>query len=301
MKKKPFRKGPLRAQVKYTLTLRRVWRTSQGLLAWALLPLLRKWFSAYVDDDDEEEKTLKELGDWFLRMAREEADRGADLADAAGKTRPTPTVVTSLAIKKQVEFADIVIGAYLDTDPAGTQMVLAADYVDEYVRSELGAVLAIDLRKEIPGLSARIEEWRNRNVDLIESGIRASSEVVKLKPLVSDVSNVIEHAHAGGLRVEELSEMLQERYEVSMSRANLIARDQILKLNGNINHHRQTAVGITEYTWSTSRDERVRESHQALNRTRQQWISPPSVGHPGHDFQCRCVAIPVPPDWFEAG
>lgn len=299
----PFRKGPLRAETKYVLALRRVWRTAQGLLAWSLLPLLRKWPVPIGDDhndDDDDEDALKELGVWFLKMALEEAARGEDLATASGVERPEPTSVTALTIAKQIDFADVVVGAYLDTDPAGQVTLFSADLVDDYVKKELGSVLAINLRKDIPGLSTLIDEWRLRNVELIESGIMARSEVVKLKSLLSDVSDVIERAYAEGLRVEDLSDILKQRYGVSNSRANLIARDQILKLNGDINHHRQTTVGITEYTWSTSRDERVRKSHQALQGTRQQWISPPSVGHPGQDYQCRCVAIPVPPDWFES-
>lgn len=296
-----FRKGPLRAETAYVRALRRVWRTSQGLLAWSLLPLLRKWARPIEDDDDDdEEKNLQDLGEWFLAMAREEEDRGAELAAELGKARPTPDAVTETAITRQVDHADLIIGAYLDTDPTGQMMLQTADYVDDYVRRELGTVLAINLRKEIPGLSALINEWRDRNVGLIESGIRASSEIVRLRPLISDVSEVVELAHASGLRVEALSDQLRERYGVSNSRANLIARDQVLKLNGDINHRRQTVVGIQDYTWSTSRDERVRKSHQALQGTRQKWISPPSVGHPGQDYQCRCVAIPVPPDWFDA-
>jgi SPP1 gp7 family putative phage head morphogenesis protein len=65
---------------------------------------------------------------------------------------------------------------------------------------------------------------------------------------------------------------------------------------------RQTQAGISEYEWSTSGDERVRSSHDELDGTRQSWDDPPvtnddgDTNHPGEDYQCRCVAIPVLPD-----
>jgi SPP1 gp7 family putative phage head morphogenesis protein len=276
-----------------------VWRTSQGLLSWALLPLLHRWPRPIEDEGEAEEENQQAL-EPIAEMAEEEAELGADIMDAIGATFPITTAVTLLSIAEYIDFGDLLIGAYLDRDPAGSAMARTADITDNYVRRELGSHLAINFREQVPGLPLLIDDWIARNVNLIESGIRANTEAVRLKPLVSDVSAVIQRAYADGLRVEDLSRILQERYGVSNSRANLIARDQVLKLNGNINQHRQTAAGIEAYTWSTSRDERVRKSHQRLHRTRQQWISPPSVGHPGQDYQCRCVAIPVPPDWFEA-
>jgi SPP1 gp7 family putative phage head morphogenesis protein len=73
----------------------------------------------------------------------------------------------------------------------------------------------------------------------------------------------------------------------------LIARDQTLKLNSAITKDRHIAAGISEYTWSTSLDDRVRPEHEALEGTKHSWDAPPEPGHPGEDFQCRCVAIPV--------
>ena len=54
-------------------------------------------------------------------------------------------------------------------------------------------------------------------------------------------------------------------------------------------------LGITQYIWRTSRDERVRESHLVLEGKTFSWDSPPDVGHPGQDINCRCTAEPVIP------
>jgi len=111
----------------------------------------------------------------------------------------------------------------------------------------------------------------------------------QVEEIFSDPSNF-------GLRVEELQAMLLERADVSVSRAELIARDQTLKLLGQINEERQTAAGVESYEWSTSNDERVRDEHQILEGTTQSWDSAPEPGHPGEDFQCRCVAVPIIPE-----
>lgn len=292
-----FKKPPLRAISRYTVALRGVWGTAQGLLSWALIPVLRRW-PAPIDDADDDEPPL-EIWRWLLDLAAAEAARGIQIAAGIGRDRPDPDEVSMDAIDAQFAFADLIIAAYLATDPSRHAAEQVAGMVDGYVRRELGEALRIPISRDVPGLQWHIDEWRRRNIVLIESGIRASAERVQLKPLLSDVEAVVRDAYRHGMRVESLSEHLQARYGISKSRANLIARDQVLKLNGQINGHRQAAAGIAEYEWSTSRDERTRKSHRALQGTRHKWISPPAVGHPGQDYQCRCVAIPVPPDWLE--
>jgi SPP1 gp7 family putative phage head morphogenesis protein len=141
-----------------------------------------------------------------------------------------------------------------------------------------------------------IDQWVETNVGLIETGLKAEVQEPRLRPLLQDVSRVVNQAHAEGVRVEVLAHDLKERFGVSDSRAELIARDQTLKLNGQLNRHRQLNAGIEEYIWDTSGDERVRESHARLDGQKFSWHTPPSVGHPGQDFQCRCSAIPVVPE-----
>lgn len=87
--------------------------------------------------------------------------------------------------------------------------------------------------------------------------------------------------------------VLKRRVENADARARLIARDQISKYNGQLNQTRQTALGISKYRWVTSGDERVRDSHAANAGKVFSWDDPPATGHPGDDYQCRCVAQPV--------
>lgn len=95
-------------------------------------------------------------------------------------------------------------------------------------------------------------------------------------------------------RAKELAEQIRKRYNTSKKKADLISRDQISKLNGNLAQQRQEDVGIKKYVWETSQDERVRSSHASKQGKVFAWNDPPSdTGHPGQDYRCRCVAISV--------
>lgn len=133
-------------------------------------------------------------------------------------------------------------------------------------------------------VAADIARFREQNIALVENAARDYAD---------DVRDVMGDPDNYGLRVEDLADKLQERGNVSESRAELIARDQTLKLNGQLTMTRQKAAGVDRYTWNTSHDERVRDSHAELDGQVFGWDSPPEPGHPGEDFQCRCVAIPV--------
>jgi len=86
--------------------------------------------------------------------------------------------------------------------------------------------------------------------------------------------------------------------EYVRNRAKLITRDQNNKLIGELNKTRHKAVGGTQYFWSTSDDIGVRDGHQMLDNSLQNWAEPPlgggtsltEHGHPGHGINCRCVA-----------
>jgi len=82
--------------------------------------------------------------------------------------------------------------------------------------------------------------------------------------------------------------------KTTAKRAKLIARDQSSKLNSALSQQRQQNLGVEEYVWKTSGDERVRENHKSKNGKTFRWDKPPKdTGHPGQDIQCRCVAQPI--------
>ena len=87
---------------------------------------------------------------------------------------------------------------------------------------------------------------------------------------------------------------IQKIGKTTTQRAKLIARDQSSKLNSVLSQQRQQNLGVEEYVWRTSGDERVRDNHKSKNGKTFRWDKPPKdTGHPGQDIQCRCVAQPI--------
>jgi SPP1 gp7 family putative phage head morphogenesis protein len=152
-----------------------------------------------------------------------------------------------------------------------------------------------------PGLVAsqvRREEFLRTNLALIK-GMRDDH--------LTQLGDILRPAITAGQRWEGIAPQIEERLGVTQSRAKLIAVDQVGKLNSQLHEDHQRAAGITEYTWSTSKDGAVRgppkskENHRALEGTRHRWDQPPQIpgieehAHPGRRPRCRCVAVPVIP------
>jgi SPP1 gp7 family putative phage head morphogenesis protein len=159
------------------------------------------------------------------------------------------------------------------------------------------AAMGIDLGRVIvgEGLTNTIEAAVQRNVALIRG-------------LTGDVAKRLETqllaALTQGLNNAEIAKIIAREFGLGRRRAALIARDQAASFNGDLNRIRQTAMGVTEYQWSTSMDERVRgnpdgkypnarPSHWDREGKTFKWSSPPSDGHPGQPINCRCTARAV--------
>lgn len=105
-------------------------------------------------------------------------------------------------------------------------------------------------------------------------------------------------AHATGELTEGLVEViLREGFDMAEQRARNIARDQVAKLNGQVNADRQIALGITHFRWVTRQDNRVRPLHKERHAKIYEWANPPTTSGnasiPGSDYNCRCDADPV--------
>lgn len=135
------------------------------------------------------------------------------------------------------------------------------------------------------GLPTAVKNARDQNVALIRNAGRKYAK---------EVSEILEDRANFGKSIEELRDLLTERGSVSESRATLIARDQTLKMNAAMTELRQRNKGVTRYLWSTCKNERVRPTHRENEDRFFYWDNPsPITGHPGHDPQCCCLAIPL--------
>jgi hypothetical protein len=232
--------------------LLQAWKQASGLIVLGgILPTARLWdgISSVRFDDDEDDlwRVAEQLSDWFEAQVASGASGTVDITDPLLQRAmrlaeqlpfgniPVSQQITGMLIERQMNWLRLLLGYWLEKTNLKTKLVEIGNRIDSRTAAELGRVLKINIRKEIPGIQFFIDRWRDDNVQLIQSGIMAPHISDRLRPsLLASVSKTVESAHAKGLRVEELMEQLQHNFAVGKSRASLIARDQVLKLNGQV-------------------------------------------------------------------
>ena len=154
---------------------------------------------------------------------------------------------------------------------------LGIDLLDDYYTGELYREL--------------MKKWVEDNVDLIKTIPKQSLDKMR---------SIVLEGYMAGESTTSIVKKIQKEYSTDRRHAQLLARDQIAKLNGQITQKQQEDAGVEEYIWSDSGDGRVRPGHKRLNGKRFRWDDPPVVDqksgrrcHPGEDYECRCVALPV--------
>ncbi len=168
-----------------------------------------------------------------------------------------------------------------------------------------------------PAFSIKIPETLGVNIftagynkqtnDMLHSWVLANTRLIKTIPtnFLNDVAGVIETGFRSGLSYETITKDLQAKFDISENRAKLIARDQVAKLNSNLLRKEYLDLGLVEYEWSTSKDERVRTSHKAMQgkicsfndpttyKENNIWKKRSGINgvekHTGEDYQCRCL------------
>ena len=125
---------------------------------------------------------------------------------------------------------------------------------------------------------------------------------------MDDMRETILEGYMKGKTARDIQRDIQGRYNVNKHKAQMLARDQVSTLNSQISQYQQKDAGCTHYRWSTSKDGRVRDCHAELDGEIISWDNPPEMWyetkssgivytgrycHPGEDYCCRCVAIPV--------
>lgn len=161
------------------------------------------------------------------------------------------------------------------------------------------SIYAINLKAGSSDMAPFLDGFRRKNTDLIKRLV--GEQVVKTERVI---------ANSYGEHVRVLRERIQAATGTTESHAELLARDQTLKANADIQRFRAQSVGANRYTWITSNDERVRgrpggkwedsdSNHFKLHGKQFEFNKPPLTNakkgihlNPGMDFQCRCTATP---------
>lgn len=180
--------------------------------------------------------------------------------------------------------------AQMELDKTGAAV---AKWNAAQIRRMTRAVFGVSVLAAEPDLRANLDAWRIENVNLI----------TRLK--ADTFSRIAEAARQGveeGRPAVDIKRQLVKEFQITSRHAELIARDQVGKLNGQLTMKRQQNLGIDRYRWHTAGDNRVRSTHRAHEGQVYSWAEPPAgTGHPGQDYQCRCFAEAIIPEFDDAG
>ena len=183
------------------------------------------------------------------------------------------------------------------------------DEVMEFGEKEFSKTLEKGINVNVPTSAPWWDDmkssWAEDNYTLITSNA---------KNYVSKINTLTEQAIVNGLSPYKLKEEIKKATEgLSDKHCKLLARDQMGKLNGQITQAQMEEIGLDMYVWSTSYDDRVRESHALMEGllcryddatvcsydNGKTWVARPSGAvelHPGQDIQCRCVGLAFYPE-----
>lgn len=152
---------------------------------------------------------------------------------------------------------------------------------------QVRAAYGVDILRGEPKLADMLSAWEAENLALIKS---------LPENMTARLRGVMMKAFHEGAGLRDLTKLVRETTGAGEKRAELIARDQIGKLNGQLAEMRQTSIGVEEYIWRTSQDERVRPTHRVRNGKTYKW-SDKGI-RPGSEIRCRCNAEPIFPEEF---
>jgi len=275
LKKATKRLFPLSAERKYTAQLFAYTLQIRKQITEKLLPRLNSWFRATTFDyPDPVDSTLK-LDD-IIDDVLEELLRVLEIID-------------------------------LDLQPSENLVVQQAESIGFEVNQfnkvqfekSTKSVLGVDIFEEEPWLETQLELFANQNSQLIKN--MTENELQR-------VSGIVQRGLQEGSGLESVTDNIEKSFGITRRHAKLIARDQTSKLNGSLTKLRDQELGIKNYVWQTSGDERVRASHKALdgklcrwddptvyyNENSKKWVKRTSAMtkvHVSQDVNCRCQAL----------
>lgn len=122
-----------------------------------------------------------------------------------------------------------------------------------------------------------------------------------LEELVDDLSQQTKHRITSAMADARLRQLpavqalsaVTEAVAKAKNRAKSIAGDMTGKLSQRMNQSMQAEAGITRYKWNHSFRPNPRRHHVERQGNIYEWAKPPSDGHPGYAYHCRCTAEPV--------
>jgi len=176
-------------------------------------------------------------------------------------------------------------------EAVGNRMVAEVAARDERSWFRVAEQMGSALRKEIAEapIGQVMRARQDEQVRLITSLPREAAERVHA---------MTREGITKGWRADQISAEIMKTGEVSLGRANTIARTEVSRTSTLLTQARAEHIGSTSYIWRTAADNDVRVTHKALNGKVIKWSEPPECdpgyrAHAGAIFNCRCYPEPI--------
>ena len=136
----------------------------------------------------------------------------------------------------------------------------------------------------------------------------SNSQLIKTVPssIAKNLSASIQKQKMAGARPEEMiNGIMRQAKHLSVSQARRIARTEAQKASTTLREARALKYGRPFYVWYTSKDERVRSTHERMHGVVCRWDDAPNpealfgskynygAYHAGNIFNCRCIPLSV--------
>lgn len=264
---------PKAIEDRYAVALRKIGREVSSQAREQLVPELGRLVdmarerSDAIDDDDQDNSTWSGILAAILLSILSGTRRSRSYLIVIGSPMPQEGPTSWLSSAEQ----------------AGASRQSVADFgqrtndfnlrqIQKLTRSKYG-----EAYRKAESLGDLMAAWERENLKLIRS---------IPEQYVEKLQGIVTRAISNGTDVRELTEKIRETYDQPINRAELIARDQIGKLNANITRYRQMKAGIKSYKWRGILDNRERHVHREREGLSFEWSKPPYDGHPGQPIHC---------------
>jgi SPP1 gp7 family putative phage head morphogenesis protein len=157
-----------------------------------------------------------------------------------------------------------------------------------YQRIQLGRQTEAALGVNVLTTDRAVNQIAGQFVDSNVALIKGLSDKV-----AADVQSIVFRGIQDGKLHPDIAKDLESRFKFGASRSQLIARDQVGKLYGQVNAARQRELGVAKFIWNTVGDDRVRDEHAERDGQEYSYDDPPDGELPGEPVMCRCWAEPV--------
>lgn len=159
------------------------------------------------------------------------------------------------------------------------------DFNDQDVRAVIRSAMGADVFIRQPWLEDQLKAFIAENKDYVIKSLPTAA--------TAQIQGIALRGLRAGYTAQKIGAEIQDQFGITKRRAELIARDQVSKLNNQLTMLRHKELGVKQFVWRTAMDNRVRPEHEELEGETFDYDDLPSEGLPGDACNCRCTQEPI--------